>query len=230
MKKVLILTAGFGEGHNAAARNLRNALELVSDDVKVEVLDLFESSYGAFNSLAKNAYLGVVQYAPKIWGGIYSLLDNSAFVENRMGGFTRLKNALGDILHETQPDCVVSTYPVYAHVIQELYRDYQERPFRFITIVTDSITVNSTWFRAPSDLFCVPNDATGTVLKEAGIAEAKIKTLGFPVSHLFTEEPSVPVNVRRFTANRGGSSTSSTRARKRPARRSIAYWRSRTCI
>jgi len=53
MKKVLILTAGFGEGHNAAARNLRDALELVSDDVKVEVLDLFESCYGSFNTVAK---------------------------------------------------------------------------------------------------------------------------------------------------------------------------------
>src|SRR5258708_14953430 len=112
MKKVLILTASFGEGHNAAARNLRDALELISDDVKVEVLDLFASTYGAFNTLAKNAYLGVVQYAPRIWGGIYSLLDNSSFLGGQMTGFTRLKHALGDILHETQPDCVVSCYPV----------------------------------------------------------------------------------------------------------------------
>jgi UDP-N-acetylglucosamine:LPS N-acetylglucosamine transferase len=195
MKKVLILTAGFGEGHNAAARNLRDALELASDEVKVEVLDLFESSYGSFNTLAKNAYLGVVQYAPKFWGGLYSLLDNSTFLEKRMAGFTRLKHALGDIVHETQPDCVVSCYPVYAHVIQELYRDHSERPFRFITIVTDSITINSTWFRAPSDLYCVPNEATAKVLKKAGVPEAQIKALGFPVSHLFTEPPKIPVEA-----------------------------------
>ena len=153
MKKVLILTAGFGEGHNAAAHSVREALELSSDEVKVELLDLFESSYGSFNTLAKKTYLSLVQYAPKVWGGIYSLLDNSTFVDNRLSGFTRLRNALGDVLHEAQPDCVVSTYPVYAHVLKELYRDHAERPFRFITIVTDSITVNSTWFRAPSDLY-----------------------------------------------------------------------------
>ncbi|MDB6022063.1 MAG: UDP-N-acetylglucosamine:LPS N-acetylglucosamine transferase [Pedosphaera sp.] len=202
MKKVLILTAGFGEGHNAAARNLRDALEFVSDDVKVEVLDLFESSYGSFNTLAKNAYLGMVQYAPKVWGGIYSLLDNSAFLENRLAGFGRLKNALGDILHETQPDCVVSAYPVYAHVIQELYRDHSERPFRFITIVTDSITINSTWFRAPSDLYCVPNEATATVLKAAGVPEKRIRALGFPVSHLFTEPVAVPLTTPTFGETR----------------------------
>jgi UDP-N-acetylglucosamine:LPS N-acetylglucosamine transferase len=192
MKKVLILTAGFGEGHNAAARSLRDAIELMSEDVKVEVLDLFESSYGAFNTLAKNAYHGIVQYAPKFWGGIYSVLDNSRLLGNG-GGFSRLKNALGDIVHETQPDCIVSVYPVYASVIQELYRDHSERPFRFITIVTDSVTVNSAWYRAPSDLYCVPNDATAEVLRNAGVPEEKIKPLGFPVSHLFTEPPLVPV-------------------------------------
>lgn len=195
MKKVLILTAGFGEGHNAAARNLRDALEFVSDEVRVEVLDLFESSYGSMNTLAKRAYLNMVQYAPKLWGGVYSLLDNSKFVENRLGGFTKLKNALADILHETQPDCVVSTYPVYAHVIQELFRDYAERPFTFITVVTDAITINSAWYSAPSDFFCVANEPTAEVMKKAGVPAGKIRALGFPVSLQFTEEPAQPLRL-----------------------------------
>jgi UDP-N-acetylglucosamine:LPS N-acetylglucosamine transferase len=195
MKKVLILTAGFGEGHNAAARNLRDALEIVSEDVKVEVLDLFESSYGSFNTLARKTYLGMVQYAPSVWGGIYSLLDNSKMVENRLGSFTRLKNALSDILHETQPDVVVSTYPVYAHVIKDLYRNYAERPFRFLTVVTDSITINSAWFRAPSDLYCVPNDATADVMHQAGVPRAQLEVSGFPVSHLFAEKPTLPLRI-----------------------------------
>ena len=54
MKKILILTTAFGDGHNTAARNIRDALEHICDDVKVEVLDLFEASYGAFNTLAKS--------------------------------------------------------------------------------------------------------------------------------------------------------------------------------
>lgn len=195
MKKVLILTAGFGEGHNAAARNLRDALEFISDEVQVEVLDLFESSYGSMNTLAKSAYLNMVQYAPKLWGGVYNLLDNSKFVENRLGGFTKLKNALADILHETQPDCVVSTYPVYAHVIQDLYRDYAEKPFTFVTVVTDAITINSAWYSAPSDLYCVANAPTAAVLEKAGVPAAKIRALGFPVSLQFTEEPAVPLRL-----------------------------------
>ena len=140
MKKILILTAGFGDGHNAAARSLRDAIEMLDEDARAEVLDLFADSYGVFNTLARKTYLGVVQYAPRLWGGIYSLLDKSPLVEKQLGNFTRLQSTLEKILAETQPDCVVSTYPVYGHVIQKIYRHHHERPFRLITVVTDSIT------------------------------------------------------------------------------------------
>ncbi|HSY09788.1 MAG TPA: PHP domain-containing protein, partial [Candidatus Dormibacteraeota bacterium] len=188
MKKILILTAGFGDGHNAAARSLRDAIELLDEDARAETLDLFADSYGVFNTLAKKTYLGMVQYAPRLWGGFYSMLENP-FIEKQLGGFTRLQNTLEKILAETQPDCVVSTYPIYGHVIKKIYAHHHERPFRFITVVTDSITINSSWFRAPSDFFCVANDETAEVLKKGGVVEKQIKVLGFPVSPLFAENP-----------------------------------------
>jgi processive 1,2-diacylglycerol beta-glucosyltransferase len=188
VKKILILTAGFGDGHNAAARSLRDALELLDEDTRAEVVDLFADSYGAFNTFARKSYLGIVQYAPKLWGGIYSMLEHP-FVEKQLGGFTRLQNTLEKILAETQPDCVVSTYPVYGHVIKKIYANHHERPFRFITVVTDSITVNSSWFRAPSDFFCVANNETAEVLKKGGVTKEQIKVLGFPVSPLFSDNP-----------------------------------------
>jgi UDP-N-acetylglucosamine:LPS N-acetylglucosamine transferase/predicted metal-dependent phosphoesterase TrpH len=187
MKKILILTAGFGDGHNAAARSLRDAIEFLDENSRAEVLDLFADSYGAFNTLARKTYLGMVQYAPSLWGGIYSMLENP-FVEKQLGSFTRLQTMLEKILNETQPDCVVSTYPIYGHVIKKIYRD-NERPFKFITIVTDSITINSSWFRAPSDYFCVANDASAEVLIKGGVAQKNIQTLGFPVNPIFADNP-----------------------------------------
>jgi len=187
MKKILILTAGFGDGHNAAARSLRDAIELLDENSRAEVLDLFADSYGAFNTLARKTYLGMVQYAPSLWGGIFSMLENP-FVEKQLGSFTRLQTMLEKILNETQPDCVVSTYPVYGHVIKKIFAGH-ERPFKFITIVTDSITINSSWFRAPSDYFCVANDASADVLMKGGVAEKQIKALGFPVNPIFADNP-----------------------------------------
>ncbi|HEV8542817.1 MAG TPA: UDP-N-acetylglucosamine--LPS N-acetylglucosamine transferase, partial [Verrucomicrobiae bacterium] len=93
MKKVLILTASFGEGHNTAARNIRDALDLLSEDVAVEVLDLFAQTYGVLNKILTKTHLQIVQHTPKLWGEIYKWLDNSPMLERNLGMMTRLKNA-----------------------------------------------------------------------------------------------------------------------------------------
>jgi len=188
MKKILILTASFGDGHNAAARNLREAIELVTDEAKVEVLDLFESTYGTLNALLKQTYQGLVRYAPTVWSGVFSIFDNPALFRRQMSTMGKLRDSLASLLHQAEPDVVVSTYPVYGHLIQEIFRDHADRPFRFITVVTDSISVCSAWFRAPCDLFVVANDPTAKVLLEAGIPAQQIKALGFPVSPIFAQE------------------------------------------
>jgi UDP-N-acetylglucosamine:LPS N-acetylglucosamine transferase len=185
MKKVLILTASFGDGHNAAARNLRDAIELVTDDAKVEVLDLFEATYGTLNALLKQAYQGLVRYAPTVWAGVFSVFDNPDLFRRQVDSMSKLRESLLSLLHDTEPDVVVSTYPVYGHLIHDIFRDHAECPFRFITVVTDSISVCSAWHRAPSDLFIVANEPTAKVLAEEGIPRHRIKVLGFPVSPIF---------------------------------------------
>jgi processive 1,2-diacylglycerol beta-glucosyltransferase len=188
MKKILILTAGFGDGHNAAARNVREAIELATDEAKVEVVDLFESTYGVLNSLLKQTYQGLVRYAPVVWSGVFSILDNPSLFRRQMDSMGKLREALVALLQSTEPDVVVSTYPVYGHLIQDIFRDHAERPFRFLTIVTDSISVCSAWYRAPSDLFLVANQPTAKVLLEAGVAKDRVRALGFPVSPLFAQD------------------------------------------
>ena len=184
MKKVLILTASFGEGHNTAARNIRDALEALDDEVVVEVLDLFALTYGRVHDFVRKVHLQIVQRTPRLWAELYSWLDTSASFDGKIG-MTRLRNSLADIVDEYQPDCIVSTYPLYGHILRDLYKDHAERPFRLITVVTDSISVNSLWFRVPSDLFCVANDLTADVLVKGGVPQDIIRAFGFPVSPQF---------------------------------------------
>jgi UDP-N-acetylglucosamine:LPS N-acetylglucosamine transferase/predicted metal-dependent phosphoesterase TrpH len=167
---------------------------MVSDDAKVEVLDLFESTYGALNTLLKRTYQGLVRYAPSVWSGVFSVFDQPGLFRSQMTTMGKLREALARVLRETEPDVVVSTYPVYAHLIEQIYHEHAERPFRFVTVITDSISVCSAWYRAPSDRFVVANDPTAAVLYGAGIPPQKVKILGFPVSPLFAKEaaPRIP--------------------------------------
>ena len=179
MKKILILTAGFGDGHNAAARNVREALEQTSAEVEVTVADLYERSYKKLNTIAKKAYLGAVRYAPQLWAGFFKLLDRSPWLADGRG-LARLAPTLAQLIEETQPDCVVSTYPAYGQLIQSLYRDHCERPFRFVTIITDARSVNSIWYRAGSDRFVVCDDGDGRGLAAGGRGEKSDRGAGLP--------------------------------------------------
>src|SRR5262245_60100299 len=152
MKSILILTAGFGDGHNAAARNIREALEQIAPEAQITVADLYERSYKRLNHFAKKAYLGAVRYAPMVWAGFFRLLDRSPWLADGRG-LSRLQDTLVQLIEDTQPDCVVSTYPTYGQVIDNAFRDHCERPFRLVTVITDARSVSSVWHRAPSDRF-----------------------------------------------------------------------------
>ena len=185
MNNILILTAGFGDGHNAAAQNIREAIEQISPDATVTVVDLFEKSYRRLNYLARKAYLGLVRYAPGVWSGIFKLVDRTPWLAENRWVQRRLQLSLAAVLEDTQPDCVISTYPTYAQLIHGLFKDHCEVPFSLVTVVTDARSINSVWYRAPSDYYVVADEETARVLRKAGIEPAKIQAFGFPVSPRF---------------------------------------------
>ena len=190
MKKILIFTAGFGEGHNTAARNIRDAIEHVAaNEASVEVLDLFDSCYGKLNDFFRKAYIAAINRTPRVWGKIYSVIDGTQFVESNMAMLTKMKRAMSDVLTQLEPDAVVSTYPIYNYVIDAIYSDGRARNFSQITVITDSITVNSVWYRCVSDYFLVANEDTATVLRNASVPEQQIRIFGFPVTYRFAELP-----------------------------------------
>src|SRR5688572_24013156 len=98
MKKILILTARFGDGHHTAALNVRDAVNLLSDTARVEVVDLLESSFGSLYTLACRTHLKVVQYAPRLWSGLYNLVDHSSLLDRSVAGSGRLTEAMQQIL------------------------------------------------------------------------------------------------------------------------------------
>ena len=54
-------------------------------------------------------------------------------------------------------------------------------------VVTDSITINASWYRSPADYFLVANEQSASVLRSGGVAPEKIRIFGFPVSPKFAD-------------------------------------------
>ncbi len=185
MKRILILTAGFGEGHNSAARGVRAGLARVAPRVEVELRDLFPETFGAFNELVRRAYLTLINRWPKSWGYVYNWLDRKKDFDQRFQRFHGLKKNLGRLLDRFQPEVVVSTFPPYPYLLQQILGS--ERRCKNIAVVTDSITVNAIWYRSPADYFLVANEQSATVVRDGGVPPEKIKVFGFPVSPRFAD-------------------------------------------
>jgi processive 1,2-diacylglycerol beta-glucosyltransferase len=199
-KRILILTAGFGEGHNSAARGVRDGLARVaSDQTTVELRDLFAEAYGPTNELVRRSYLALVNSAPRAWGVVYRWLDRKTDYNMEFRRLIRLKAQFAPVLDRFKPDIVVCSFPAYANVLQEILG--AGRVCKCVVVVTDSITINASWYRSPADYFLVANEQSATVLRSGGVAPEKIRIFGFPVSPKFAD----------LTADRPLPSTNSSR-------------------
>src|SRR5207248_9837664 len=118
-KRVLILTAGFGEGQNSAARGVRDGLARIApDQTTVELRDLFAEAYGPINELVRRSYLALVNSAPRAWGVVYRWLDRKTDYNTEFRRSSRLKSHFAPLLAHFRPDIVVCSFPGYANVLQ----------------------------------------------------------------------------------------------------------------
>ena len=183
-RPILILTSAFGEGHNAAARNLAIALRAQDPDRTVEVRDLFAEAYGPLYKIAQKNYFCFINHFPGIWSWFYKYLHQSKKAPSQVAVFRRGARLLRRTLTEMQPVIVASTYPGYNHLLDHL-DGRGNRPYKTITVVTDSISINSLWYSGHSDFYLVPNEVTALVMEEADVPREKLRVTGFPVPAVF---------------------------------------------
>jgi processive 1,2-diacylglycerol beta-glucosyltransferase len=183
MLDVLLLTAGYGEGHNAAARGLLTACTDLG--LAAEIGDCFTALGGTYER-SRGQYLELINRMPGLWAAVYGWADRLPLVEFTLPMLASVQQALAELLAEKKPRVVVSVYPVYGYLIARLFP--RARPFALHTVVTDSITINRVWHRCPSDSFIVPNAASAAVLLDHGLPAPLVHDLGFPVPPRFARD------------------------------------------
>ena len=156
-------------------------MHLGGEEVQVEVLDLFEPAFGRTNELFRRLYITAINKTPRLWQWFYGLLDTTRLFEATLFSLAPLEKELDRVLKEKKPAAVCCTYPVYNFLIERLVRRDGKKNYHHVTVVTDSISINSLWYRAPSDTFIVPNQETAVLIERAGVPVEKLKVFGFPV-------------------------------------------------
>lgn len=180
MKRILIFSASYGEGHNSAARALETAF---SEDLGVDarMLDIFAEIAPRLDRISRRGYLEMINRAPWLWSSFYGWLDRSSLATQLFTAMVPHRNALARHLREFKPDAVCSTYPLYGWLFDQLRRRGETLPPLY-TIVTDALTINSLWHRVPSSRWFVTDQGSAAGLHRAGIPPSRVTVSGFPVA------------------------------------------------
>lgn len=184
---ILILTAGFGEGHNSAASNLHRALEPHATTLCVDPCAL-----GApfLNNRIRSFYRGITTHAPWLWRKIYLSTEKQDFSKDRLPMMRQPENKLRELINHHRPKVIVSTYPLYPYFLKRILQHGEasdSHRIPVITVVTDSIEINAAWRKAPTDYWLVTDQRTREALTRQGLPETQIIETGFPVHPHFAE-------------------------------------------
>ncbi len=186
MARVLILTASMGEGHNTAARNVRDAIVTESEGrAAVLVADPYTRTNPIINRLMQRGYTTAINRYPRAWKVVFELLSKRGVVEGMGPILAELTAAVRGLIDEFRPDIIASTYPVFSFLIEKIRKRDASLNVPFYTIITDSTMINSTWYRYPCDGSIVADERTARVLLNDGVPPDKVHVLGFPVGLAF---------------------------------------------
>ena len=156
--------------------------------IEAELVDVFALRAPRLNNISRKGYIKLINSAPKIWSWFYRWLDQSPLVPHLFGLLASHRRLLAKIIAEKRPIALVSTYPVYAWMLNNLQRDGHVRCPQY-TVITDALTINSLWYRARSDAWFVTDHDSAAFLWAKGIPASKVHVSGFPVALRFADRP-----------------------------------------
>lgn len=193
MKRFSILTASFGEGHNTASRNMREALLAeASEPIEVEICDLYQRTNPRLNRGMQSAYTIAINRFPNLWNSVFKLLGVRGFIETMLPTLGSLREEMRAHFREFRPTCIVSTYPIYSFLVKEIKKQSPFFKAPLVTVITDSTRINSAWYRCASDAFVLTDTLTADLLIADGADPARLHVLGFPISPRFAHLTPVP--------------------------------------
>lgn len=198
-KKVLIMSASTGGGHNRAAKAMKEEIEkrCINDEyITCEIVDSLKLINTTMDKIISNGYEKSAKYTPKAWGGVYKISDTNLISKHEFKGNlfnTLLASKLKKLLKENKPDLIIGTHPFPMIALSTLKKKY---PYRnsfnsffippLISVLTD-YTAHSAYIQDEIDYYISGDEYVTEVLISEGIEPNKIKCYGIPVEKAFLE-------------------------------------------
>ena len=209
-KKVLIMSASTGGGHNRAARAIKEELTNKSVNgitIDCEIIDSLKIVNGTMDKLISRGYEKSAKYTPKAWGGVYkltetNLISRNEFKDNPLTSLVSRK--LKKLIEIKKPDLIIGTHPFpmialstlkrnsisYANnesntFTESLHKYYENLNIPPLGTVLTDYTTHSAYIQNEIDYYIAGHEYVKELLIEDGIDSDKIKPYGIPVEKSF---------------------------------------------
>ncbi len=168
-KRVLIVSAPIGAGHDGAARELARHLP----GHRVEHVDFLDLLPGRLGTQLCDAYHRQLEWAPRSWDWLLAALGSPALTALTVRASALACRELAAVVGD-DADLVISTYPVASHAIAHL-RTRGRLPARFAIYLTDS-SVHRLCVNPAADLHIALNATAARQATRFGASRVEIAT------------------------------------------------------
>lgn len=209
VKKVLIMSASTGGGHNRAAKAIKEELTNREDNdfkIECEIVDSLKLVNNTMDKIISQGYEKSALYTPKAYGSVYRISENSfisknEFKDNPLTSFMAKKFI--NLLKNYNPDIIIGTHPFPMIALSMLKKNVaihnnkvnkSADPFHkyffnlnippLISVLTD-YTTHSTWIQNEIDYYIVGHEYVEELLVDEGVEDKKIRCYGIPVEKSF---------------------------------------------
>ncbi len=183
-RKMLLLTGSLGDGHKQAALALQETAAMLNTGLETDCRDFLEWTQPYLHEVSRYLFLKGVSTFPNVYGYLFQKTrsDNSLshmFKKFRLYGVGRMMQ----LLEETKPSVVVSTFPSAAAAISMMkVNGLTEVPA--VTVITDH-TDHSYWIHPMTDRYIVGSVPVLEALVRRGVDRSRISVTGIPVRPQF---------------------------------------------
>lgn len=200
-KKVLIMSASTGGGHNRAARAIKEELTqkiIDGETIECEIIDSLKLVNTTMDKIISRGYEKSAIYTPKAYGKVYrfsesNLASKNEFKDNMLTSFMASK--FRKLLLDKKPDIIVGTHPFPMIALSTLKKEYNQNDIfsknykqlyipPLITVLTD-YTTHPTWIQNEIDYYIVGHEYVKELLVSDGVSPDKVKPFGIPVEKSF---------------------------------------------
>lgn len=178
MKKVLILTASTGDGHNQAADSLADVF--AANNYSAIKYDFLKRSSQSWNTFVVTGYKLLACNLPKLYGNIYRFTNFKGF--NKIIPGIMINSVEEGVLAEIKrhnPDVIVGTHAFAVTIVSKLKkRNLIDIPF--VSVITD-FKVHGSYINDAVDAYITGSEFTRLNMIRRNVPQYKVFPFGIPI-------------------------------------------------